>query len=606
MLSVLGLTGQQAQRVDPRLGTGLATIANFRGGRIMGHKRWFVLATLAWGCGAPTPNGTPDSDSHTESSAHSIDAGTMIGKHMLGYQGWFGCPGDDSDFDDWMHWSPSVEPSPETVTFDAWPDTRELGDDERCETSMKLADGSAASLFSAHNPTTVDRHFEWMEDAGIDGVFLQRFSSVLSNDTLRAFRDQVAVNVESGAESHGRIFALMYDISGHDSATLVEDLEADWTYLVNELRLTSSASYLTHNGKPVVGIWGLGFDDRPATPDQGVALLDFFQNNPDVNLQATVVGGVPTYWRTLTGDSSTDPSWTSVYLSFDVISPWAVGRFADASGADNFRTTQIEPDLALTNSLGIDYMPVAFPGFSWANLKEDESLFNKIPRDGGNFYWRQLYNARQAGASMLYTAMFDEVDEATAMFKVAPNSATRPTEGTFLTLDADGTALPADWYLDLAGAASEVIRGERSATATIPIEPNWDDEPEETTETSTPSDSGTESAGDWNSFVVTGAYRGILGREPDAAGLSNYTNRLTSGLTVLQLTTVLFNSTEFATNRASLSAEDFATELYWGILERAPDDGGLADTIYEIEQGRGPIRAAAMLESEEAQQLFAN
>mgnify|MGYP001350623564 CR=1 FL=1 len=294
-----------------------------------------------------------------------------------------------------------------------------------------------------------------------------------------------------------------------------------------------------------------------------------------------------------------------MYLSFDVISPWAVGRFADASGADNFRTAQIEPDLALTNSLGIDYMPVAFPGFSWANLKEDETLFNKIPRDGGNFYWRQVYNARQAGASMLYTAMFDEVDEATAMFKIAPNSDTRPAEGTFLTLDADGTALPADWYLDLAGAASEVIRGERAATTTIPIEPNWDDEPEEASETSEPSDPSTETSVDWNTFVVSGAYRGILGREADASGLSHYADRLASGLTVLELTTILFNSTEFASNRASLSAEDLATELYLGILEREPDSGGLADTIYEIEQGRAATRAAAMLESEEAQQLFA-
>ena len=64
-------------------------------------------------------------------------------------------------------------------------------------------------------------------------------------------------------------------------------------------------------------------------------------------------------------------------------------------------------------------MPVIFPGFSWHNLKATLPL-NQIPRNGGTFYWRQVYNAISAGCTMLYGAMFDEVDEGTAMFKMAP------------------------------------------------------------------------------------------------------------------------------------------------------------------------------------------
>jgi hypothetical protein len=63
------------------------------------------------------------------------------------------------------------------------------------------------------------------------------------------------------------------------------------------------------------------------------------------------------------------------------------------------------------------------------------------------------------------------VDEGTAMFKLAPDAGSRPVEGDFLTLDADGRALPSDWYLSLAGVATEVFHGDRAPTSSIPIVP---------------------------------------------------------------------------------------------------------------------------------------
>ena len=55
--------------------------------------------------------------------------------------------------------------------------------------------------------------------------------------------------------------------------------------------------------------------------------------------------------------------------------------------------------------------------------------------------------------------------------------------------------------------------------------------------------------------------------------------------------------------RAHLSATALATDLYLGILERKPDPDGLTATIQAIESGRGPERAAAMLDSDEAHAL---
>jgi hypothetical protein len=87
--------------------------------------------------------------------------------------------------------------------------------------------------------------------------------------------------------------------------------------------------------------------------------------------------------------------------------------------------------------------------------------FNAIPRRGGRFYWRQVQRAIRGGNTMLYGAMFDEVDEGTAMFKVAASVQEVPREAPFVTLDADGEALPSDWYLRLAGQAQRALRGER-------------------------------------------------------------------------------------------------------------------------------------------------
>jgi hypothetical protein len=145
------------------------------------------------------------------------------------------------------------------------------------------------------------------------------------------------------------------------------------------------------------------------------------------------------------------------------------GRDDSLSGADDFRQNQIAPDLVEARSHGMDYMPVLFPGFSWANL--NQGPFNQIPRNGGAFFWRQAYNAIAAGCTMLYGAMFDEVDEGTAMFKLAPTPNQLPVEGNFVPLNIDGYTLPSDWYLRLAGEATKTLRGLMPLSSAMPITP---------------------------------------------------------------------------------------------------------------------------------------
>ncbi len=396
--------------------------------------------------------------------APEVDPGTMYHKLLMGYQGWFACAGDGSPVNQWVHWFRNNNPVATNATVDFWPDTSELDADELFATSMTLSNGSPAKLYSAYKQKTVLRHFKWMKDNHLDGVFLQRFSSELSSPSFSALRNQVAANVRSGAETYGRVFAIMYDISGQPTNTLVSTLTNDWNFLVNTMQLTQSPFYLHHKGKPVVAIWGFGFSGRPDTPVMGQQVINFFKA-----AGCTVMGGLPTYWRTLNNDAQTNAAWTPVFHSFDILSPWAVGRYADNAGADNFRVNQIVPDLANVTAAGGEYMPVIFPGFSWHNL--NAGPLNQIPRNAGSFYWRQAYNAIRSNCTMIYGAMFDEVDEGTAMYRLAPTPAELPAQGTWVPLNIDGTALPSDWYLQLADQAGKMLRGEIPLQSTIPISP---------------------------------------------------------------------------------------------------------------------------------------
>ena len=109
----------------------------------------------------------------------------------------------------------------------------------------------------------------------------------------------------------------------------------------------------------------------------------------------------------------------------------------------------------------VGYLPVVFPGFSWFNMYG--RAYNDIPRLKGEFLWSQFAAAKRAGATMIYVAMFDEVDEGTAIFKCANDV---PTNGPskFVTLEG----LPADHYLKLTGAGAKMLRGEKPLTGTPP------------------------------------------------------------------------------------------------------------------------------------------
>ncbi len=108
-----------------------------------------------------------------------------------------------------------------------------------------------------------------------------------------------------------------------------------------------------------------------------------------------------------------------------------------------------------------------FPGFSWANLRRTRgkhSEYGSIPRLRGEFLWRQAMNAIDKGeAEMLYVAMFDEVDEGTAIFKLSGDP---PVDQTAFHPIEEG--LEPDHYLWLTGEIAGVLGGDREPTRAMP------------------------------------------------------------------------------------------------------------------------------------------
>jgi hypothetical protein len=384
-----------------------------------------------------------------------VDTKTLTGKVMCGYQGWFGAPGDGSSEPGWRHWTKSHGPLADgNAKIDLWPDVSELDANQRFPTGFKMADGSPAEVFSSFERPTVLKHFEWMQAYGIDGVFVQRFANGLKNQPTLEHDNTVLANCREGANLHGRAYAVMYDLSGLPAGH-IDDVINDWRALKNQMTITADPAYLNHRGKPVVAIWGIGFNDgRKYSLAECRRLVEFFKNDPEAG-SCTVMLGVPANWRELKGDALNDPELLSILAMADIISPWTVGRYANPAGAATYAENNLKPDLAWCRQRGIDFLPVVFPGFSWHNMYG--AVSDQIPRLHGQFLWSQFLQAKRANVSMVYVAMFDEVDEGTAIFKCV-NDVPVGEKSKFVTFEG----LPSDFYLKMVGDGTKLIHNETS------------------------------------------------------------------------------------------------------------------------------------------------
>jgi len=180
-------------------------------------------------------------------TAEGVSRTTLIGKVMAGYQGWFTAEGDGAGAG-WRHYARRGEFRPGRCNIDLWPDVSELDDDEKFATPFKHANGQTAYVFSSHQRKTVLRHFRWMQEYGIDGVFVQRFVVETTQPVSLSHCNTVLAHCREGANAYGRCYALMYDLSGLRSGGIARAID-DWKLLVDRMQLgrdEQDRAYLRH------------------------------------------------------------------------------------------------------------------------------------------------------------------------------------------------------------------------------------------------------------------------------------------------------------------------------------------------------------------------
>jgi hypothetical protein len=368
--------------------------------------------------------------------------GDVVGKLVVGYQGWFAAPGDASPWNGWWHWPGSVNPN-----YKSWPDMRQFTAGYQ-SVYANLNNGQPSRLYSNWDQSTVNTQFLWMQQNGLDAAALQRFNP---NSPEGPIRDGITARVRTAAETYGRKFYIMYDVSGWTN--MQTEIKTDWTNKMSAY--TSSSMYARQNGKPVVCIWGFGFNDNSHnfTASACLDVINWFKGKG-----VYVIGGVPREWRTGVGGSRA--GFIGTYHAFNMLSPWLIGAVGNTTDADNIYTNFMVPDQADCNTNNVDYQPCVLPG----DLSGHQ-------RSHGDLMWRMFYNAKRVGCQGIYISMYDEYGEGNQIQATAETSATVPSGTNIPTLNEDGTACSADYYLRLTGDGDKMFKGQIALTATRPTPP---------------------------------------------------------------------------------------------------------------------------------------
>lgn len=314
-----------------------------------------------------------------------------------------------------------------------------------------FGNGQTATLFSSYDDQVVQTHFRWMAENNLDTAALQRFNPFSGEGPTR---NDMAVKVKRAAELYNRKFYIMYDLSGW--TTMQQDIKTDWTnVMLGQYQITNSPAYAMQNGKPVVGIWGMGFNDpnHPWDTNACLEVINWFKSQG-----CYLMGGVPTWWRTGVSDSRSN--FLSVYTAFDMVSPWMVGRIGNLAGVDSFYNNPQLGDQTYCNAHGIDFQPCVLPG-------------DTGQRAHGDFMWRQFYNMKRLGCQGIYISMFDEFNEGNQIACTAEDVSMIPigSSALYFTLDQDGTSCSSDYYLRLSGDGGNMFKGQIALNSVRPTLP---------------------------------------------------------------------------------------------------------------------------------------
>jgi hypothetical protein len=395
-----------------------------------------------------------------------VDATTWSNKIMAGYQGWFRNPGDNPK-DKNQGWSHLFNADLTRPGFDMWPDMSEYKTDEKTAVpGFTLPDGSQAYLYSAQNSKAVMRHFKWMKQYGIDGVWLSEFCDHFpygrqAYDTITVYT--IMHNVQAAAKATGRTWAFMWDMSGFGRDMAKEDVYkiiiTNWKRIVDE-GVTTDPRYMHEKGVPVLQLWGF-FSDRPASqPDYMNAIIDFLQKPG--KYQAMLVAGADDTWR-----ARGTAEFQAMLMRMPALQPWSVGRQSTekTTGYKISNDSKWADDIEMCKAHNVTFQPTINSGTNIAGPPPIPPKGPTIPRRTGNYLWQQFVDAQKIGViNSAFICMFDEINEGTQIMKTTNHP---PTQFPFLTFDG----ATSDYYLRLVGTASKMLKANTPITPVIPISP---------------------------------------------------------------------------------------------------------------------------------------
>jgi len=390
---------------------------------------------------------------------------SLEGKWLTGYQAWFRTPSDGANMN-WNHYSAGKNPTAEGLVVDMWPDTTEFPVELKdAVPDFFHPNGEQAYLYSSTKAEIIDTHFKWMKEYDIDGVWLQRFVVGLPGEKFEThfpIYKGIMDKVVASAKKHGRVWGINFDSAAAKKETVFDTITTEWKRMVDEGYTSPENNYIQHNGLPVVHLWNMhnkGDRFAPIDPEIAMQFIEFFKQ--DDKYKAFLVCGATCFWA-----NDKEPEYMKLKENMHAVVPWNPGHtMPNKDGTKSAGISHWKKDKEFADEYGMIWMPTLYPGFSWKNMnryRKDAEVF--IDRRKGEFLWEQFAMTHKIGANTLFLAMFDEVDEATAFFKVSPEP---PTQAHFVGTDG----MPSDWWLQLVREARRIYRTGEEFPKEIPIKP---------------------------------------------------------------------------------------------------------------------------------------
>ncbi|KEP51850.1 putative GH99-GH71-like-2 protein [Rhizoctonia solani 123E] len=376
------------------------------------------------------------------------DPSTIRGKFLVGYQGWFTCPGDGPTLvqgNEWAHWTDNDG----QFNAELLPDPEYYSPED-----LVVMPRAQHKLFSSRNPAIVRRHMNIMAMHGIDGLFVTRrgneiaaaYQSGGTGIGLMKLRSEGINTVFRAAEAEGRVVSMMYDLNGLPSHQIEAWVAGDWDFMLQSKHVIESPAYVREHGQPVVALWSVGFKHAGQDPEMIMRLINRIR---EMAGGAYIILGVPITWQ------KQDQNWQAVYSVADAIAPICIGTLVDEEGINNYSKDVQHPGVQALKSAQhkTDYVGVVWPGNEGELTNNTGMSTSPAPRNDGAFFWRQVYNAHKDGQVF---NVFSSICAQLIMFSAFE-------EGTAIlpSLGAQNDNTPSDWYLRICSYASEALKGEK-------------------------------------------------------------------------------------------------------------------------------------------------